>query len=223
MECSPPEEDLFCVFVIWFTTRTPHFSLSLKLPSLICKPLTTLILSSYHLFPIAHLSSRILLPPSLSLALLLTTTPLTTASTPSRWSTFMNPNTAINTSRMRDHAQSTLISGGSDTPHIADIIGTCRNEQGAIVSKGGCLFSVLSTGVSMGLAVVSLVFTYCIASSILDYYNSNLHLNININITINRNLIICGNWVIFSRQRLTENISPASIPLPNLLGRSIRS
>ncbi|KAL5323600.1 hypothetical protein ACEPPN_008139 [Leptodophora sp. 'Broadleaf-Isolate-01'] len=56
---------------------------------------------------------------------------------------------------MRDHAQSTLISGGSDTPHIADIIGTCRNEQGAIVSKGGCLFSVLSTGVSMGLAVLA--------------------------------------------------------------------
>ncbi|KAG4432325.1 hypothetical protein IFR05_012204 [Cadophora sp. M221] len=56
---------------------------------------------------------------------------------------------------MRDRSQSTLVSGGSDTPHIADIIGTCKNEQGAVVSKADCQFSVLSTGVSMGLAVLA--------------------------------------------------------------------
>ncbi|KAH7370106.1 hypothetical protein BKA65DRAFT_487684 [Rhexocercosporidium sp. MPI-PUGE-AT-0058] len=79
---------------------------------------------------------------------------LTSAPSPSRWSSFANPTTILNASRMRDRAQSILVSGGNDTPHIADIIGTCKNEQGGIVPKSECQFSVLATGMGMGLAVV---------------------------------------------------------------------
>ena len=86
--------------------------------------------------------------------LILTHTLLTLARLPANWGTLINPTTTLNAARMRDGSPSTFVSGGPDTPHLADIIGTCKNEQGGIVAKAACQQSVLETGVCMGLSVV---------------------------------------------------------------------
>ncbi|KAK0101720.1 hypothetical protein ONS95_006875 [Cadophora gregata] len=95
------------------------------------------------------------LSPSLPLILLLSNPHLTTARIPSNWATSISPSTILNASRMRDRSPSIFVSGGPDTPHLADIIGTCKNEQGGIVQKADCQLSVLETGFCMGLAVLA--------------------------------------------------------------------
>ncbi|KAH7395541.1 hypothetical protein BKA64DRAFT_754334 [Cadophora sp. MPI-SDFR-AT-0126] len=98
------------------------------------------------------------LSPSLPLSvpiLLLTHLLLTTARLPTNWGTLINPITILSASRMRDRSPSTFVSGGPDTPHLADIIGTCKDEQGRVVAKGDCELSVLETGVCMGTSVLA--------------------------------------------------------------------
>ncbi|EKD17662.1 uncharacterized protein L3040_003543 [Drepanopeziza brunnea f. sp. 'multigermtubi'] len=78
------------------------------------------------------------------------------AKTPSRWSGYMNPQTPINTSRMVDSSPSLLVGSYlNNTPHLTDIIGTCKNQQGGIVVRSDCQRSVLSIGMAMGLSVLS--------------------------------------------------------------------
>ena len=90
----------------------------------------------------------------LPVILILTHPLLTLARLPANWGTLINPTTVLNAARMRDRSPSTFVIGGPDTPHLADIIGTCKNEEGGIVAKADCQQSVLETGVCMGLSVV---------------------------------------------------------------------
>lgn len=89
------------------------------------------------------------------LSLLLIAAPLSSAKNPASWGVQMLPSTIINTSMMRDRSPSILVSGNANNvPKLNDIIGTCKNQQGSIVPKSECQSSVLSVGMSMGLAVV---------------------------------------------------------------------
>lgn len=58
---------------------------------------------------------------------------------------------------MTDRSPSLLVGSSvrNTTPHLNDIIGTCKNQQGGVVVKSECQQSVLSVGMAMGLAVVS--------------------------------------------------------------------
>ncbi|CAL3968991.1 unnamed protein product [Diplocarpon coronariae] len=93
---------------------------------------------------------------SLFSSLLLLILGLVYARTPLSWSFLITPRTPTNTSRMVDSSPSILVAGSANnTPHLNDIIGTCKNQQGGIVLKAECQRSVLSVGVSMGLAALS--------------------------------------------------------------------
>ncbi|KAL2072045.1 hypothetical protein VTL71DRAFT_11388 [Oculimacula yallundae] len=81
--------------------------------------------------------------------------PSTYARTPTQWPSFLAPSTKLSSTKLRSRSQSMFVSSGAIAPHIADIIGTCKTQQGGIVPKEECVYSVLATGVCMGLSVLA--------------------------------------------------------------------